>query len=84
MPVIVKAKFLRNGMPTGRAYSYITPDDGEEYKAGDYVYLNSDSVGQIVVTDVSEKEAGYPVDMLRAFVGRAEAPDLPVISKIRI
>lgn len=82
--MIIKAKFLRDGVTSGRSYSYIAPDDGEEYKVGDYVYLNSDSVGQIVETDVTKEQAGYPVDMLRTFVGRAEAPELPVISKIRI
>jgi hypothetical protein len=73
--MIVKVKFLRNGVPSGRTYSYITPDDGETYKSGDYVYLSGDSVGLIVETDVPEDKAGYPVDKLRTFIGRAENPD---------
>lgn len=73
--MVIKAKFLRNGIPSGRPYSYITPDDGEEYKVGDCVYLNKDSIGQIVETDVPEDKAGYPVDKLRTFIGRAETPD---------
>lgn len=73
--MIVKVKFLRNGVPSGRTYSYIAPDDGETYKAGDYVYLSGDSVGLIVETDVPEDKAGYPVDKLRTFIGRAENPD---------
>lgn len=82
--MVIKAKFLRNGIPSGRPYSYIAPDDGEEYKVGDYVYLNKESVGQIVEVDVPEDKTGFPVDKLRTFVGRAEAPELPVISKIEI
>jgi hypothetical protein len=73
--MIVKVKFLRNGVPSGRTYSYTAPDDGETYKAGDYVYLSGDSVGLIVETDVPEDKAGYPVDKLRTFIGRAENPD---------
>ena len=73
--MIVKVKFLRNGVPSGRTYSYIAPDDGETYKVGDYVYLSGDSVGLIVETDVPEDKAGYTVDKLRTFIGRAENPD---------
>lgn len=77
--MIVKVKFLRNGVPSGRTYSYIAPDDGEEYKAGDTVYLNKESIGVIVEVDVPEDKAGYPVDKLRTFVGRAEKQDVPEI-----
>lgn len=77
--MVIKAKFLRNGVPSGRPYSYITPDDGETYKAGDYVHLSKESIGLIVETDVPEDKAGYPVDKLRTFVGRAEKQDVPEI-----
>ena len=77
--MIIKAKFLRNGIPSGRPYSYIAPDDGETYKAGDYVYLNKESIGQIVEIDVPEDKTGYPVDKLRTFIGRAEKPESPEI-----
>lgn len=73
-PVIIKAKFLRNGIPSGRPYSYIAPDDGEEYKAGDLVYLSIGSVGQIVEVDVPKDEVGFPVEKLRTFVSRKEKP----------
>ena len=82
--MIIKAKFLRNGTPCGRSYSYIAPEDGETYKVGDYVYLNKESIGQIVEVDVPEENVGFPVDKLQTFIGRAEAPELPVISKIQI
>ena len=79
--MIVKARFLRNSIPSGKPYSYLTPDDGEEYKVGDYVYLNKDSIGQIVETDVPEDNIGFPVDKLRTFIGRAE---INIISKIQV
>lgn len=68
--MIVKAKFLRNGIPSGRTYSYIAPEDGENYKVGDNVYLCAGSIGQIIEIDVPEEEAGFPVEKLRTFVSR--------------
>lgn len=77
--MVIKAKFLRNGIPSGRTYSYITPDDGETYKTGDYVHLSKESVGLIVETDVPEDKAGFPVDKMRQFIGKAERPESPEI-----
>lgn len=77
--MIVKAKFLRRGIPLGRPYSYLTPDDGETYKAGDYVYLNQDSIGLIVEADVPEDKVGFPIDKLKSFIGRAEKPESPEV-----
>lgn len=68
--MIVKAMFFRNGIPSGRPYSYITPDDGEDYKTGDLVYLSIGSIGQIVEVDVPEDEVGFPIEKLRTFISR--------------
>lgn len=76
--MVVKAKFFRHGIPSGRAYSFITPEDGETYKVGDYVYLNKDSVGQITEVDVPEDKVGFPIDKLKSFIGRAEQPEIPI------
>ena len=62
--MVIKAKFLRNGLPSGRPYSYITPEDGETYKVGDYVYLNKDSIGRIMEVDVPEEKIGFPIEAL--------------------
>ena len=70
--MVIKAKFLRNGLPSGRPYSYITPEDGETYKVGDYVYLNKDSIGKIVEVDVPEEKIGFPIEKLRTFISREE------------
>ena len=77
--MVIKAKFLRNGVPSGRPYSYITPNDGEDYKVGDLVYLSIGSIGQIVEIDVPEDEVGFAIDKLKTFIGRAENPELPEI-----
>jgi len=76
--VIVKAMFYRNGVPAGRAYTYLTPDDGETYKQGDLVYLKPDSIGQIVQVDVPEDQIGFPVEKLKAFIGRAVNPEIQI------
>lgn len=70
--MIIKAKFFRNGVLSGRPYSYITPEDGETYKVGDLVYLSIGSIGQIVEIDVPEDEVGFPIDKLRTFISRKE------------
>lgn len=70
--MVIKAKFLRSGLPSGRPYSYITPEDGETYKVGDYVYLNKDSIGKIVEVDVQEEKIGFPIEKLRTFISRKE------------
>ena len=72
--MVIKAKFLRNGIPSGRPYSYIAPEDGETYKAGDLVYLSIGSIGQIVEIDVPEDEIGFPIEKLRVFISRKEKP----------
>ena len=72
--MVIKAKFLRNGVPSGRPYSYVAPDDGETYKAGDLVYLSIGSIGQIVEIDVPEDEIGFPIEKLRVFISRKEKP----------
>ena len=72
--MVIKAKFLRNSIPYGRPYSYIAPDDGETYKAGDLVYLSIGSIGQIVEVDVPEDEVGFPIEKLRVFISRKEKP----------
>lgn len=77
--MIVKAKFLRRGIPLGRPYSYLTPDDGETYKVDDLIYLNKESIGQIVEIDVPEDKVGFPIDKLKSFIGRAEKPESPEV-----
>lgn len=76
--MIVKAKFLRNGAPAGMAYSYLAPDDGEAYQVGDLVMLRSDAIGQIVEVDIPKDKIGFPVEKLKAFIGRAVNPEVQI------
>lgn len=79
--LIVKAKFLRNGIPSGRSYSYLTPDDGEEYKIGDYIYLKDDSIGIIDEINVNAENIGFPIEKLKSFIGRAVNPEIQIPEK---
>lgn len=66
MTNVIKVKFLRNGQPSGRAYTYYTP---VEVVVGDIVDLNSSKgVAQGVVTDVD-----VPADEILAFGDGAKA-----------
>ena len=70
--MIIKAKFLRNGVPAGNDYSYLTPNDGVEYKVGDIVRLNERGYGVIVEIDVPEENVCCRIDRLKTFVGKVE------------
>lgn len=60
------------------AYSYLAPNDGESYQVGDLVMLRSDAIGQIVEVDVPEDKIGFPVEKLKAFIGRAVNPEVQI------
>lgn len=71
MTNVIKVKFLRNGQPSGRAYTYYTP---EEVAVGDIVELDSRSgIAQGVVTqiDVPEEEILVFGDGAKAIIGKA-------------
>ena len=68
---IVKAKFLRNGEPSGREYSYLLPE-GVELAVGDYALLRKDGVGIITAVDVDKSEVGCPLDKLKELLGKYE------------
>ena len=70
--MIIKAKFLRKGVPAGSKYSYLTPNNGVEYKVGDIVRLNEKGCGMIVEVDVSEEDVCCRIDRLKTFVGKVE------------
>lgn len=54
--MLIKVKFIRNGEPKGREYTYRAPDD---VKVGDMVELPSGK-GVVTEVDVPESEvAGY-------------------------
>jgi hypothetical protein len=54
MTNVIKVKFLRNGKPSGRAYTYYTP---EEVQVDDIVELESrNGIAQGVVVDIDVPE----------------------------
>ncbi len=73
MTAVIKVKFLRNGQPSGRAYTYYTP---EKVAVGDIVDLNSTKgVAQGVVTqvDVPVKEILVFGDGAKSIIGKTLA-----------
>jgi hypothetical protein len=72
MTNVIKVKFLRNGKPSGRAYTYYTPED---VAVGDIVELNSrNGIAQGVVTeiDVPEKEILVFGDGAKSIIGKVQ------------
>lgn len=73
MTDVIKVKFLRNGEPSGRAYTYYTP---EEVAVGDIVDLDSrNGIAQGVVTevDVSVEEILVFGDGAKSIIGKTLA-----------
>jgi len=73
MTNVIKVKFLRNGKPSGRAYTYYTP---EEVAVGDIVELASrNGIAQGVVTevDVPEEEILAFGDAAKSIIGKPQA-----------
>jgi hypothetical protein len=71
MTNVIKVKFVRNGQPSGRAYTYYTPVDVE---VGDIVDLNSrNGIAQGVVTaiDVPSEEIKAFGDGAKSILGKA-------------
>jgi hypothetical protein len=50
---IIKVKFLKDGQPSGRAYTYFSENP---LSVDDKVQINSVSVGVVTETDVPEEE----------------------------
>lgn len=72
MTNVVKVKFLRNGQPSGRAYTYYTP---VEVAVADIVELESrNGIAQGIVTevDVPEEEILVFGDGAKSIIGKAQ------------
>lgn len=66
---LIKAKFLRDGVPQGRAYTYMS-DVG--VKVGDLVQLNESGQGIVIETGVPESEVESYKDKLKTIIGKVE------------
>jgi len=67
---LIKAKFLRDGEPQGRAYTYMSDI---EVKVGDLVQLNERGQGIVIETGVPESEVESFKDKLKTIIGKVEA-----------
>lgn len=67
--MIIKARFLKDGEPSGREYSYISDI---EVQVGDVVILNDTSKGIVTAVDVPDVEVAKYRDRLKRIVGIAE------------
>lgn len=66
---LIKAKFLRDGEPQGRAYTYMTDI---KVQTGDLVQLNERGQGIVVEIDVPESEVDSFRDKLKTIIGKVE------------
>ena len=63
---IIKVRFLNNGTPSGKAYTYYSP---VKVSIGDTVQINSTATGVVVEVDVAEEEVIAYVDKIKTIVG---------------
>lgn len=72
MTNIIKLKFIKGGQPTGRDYTYYTP---EPVEVGDTVDIMTDrgiSTGQVTYTDVPEAEIAPFKDRAKTIIGKTK------------
>lgn len=66
---LIKAKFLKDGEPSGRAYTYISDTAVE---VGDIVQLNEKGKGIVTEINVPEEEVKSFKDKLKTIIGKVE------------
>ena len=66
---LIKVKFLRNGKPSGRAYTYESP---VQVAVGDLVDISLGSQGLVTEIDVPDEEIAPFRDKLKKIIGLAE------------
>lgn len=66
---LIKVRFLRNGVPSGRPYAYETPVDAQ---VNDIVQISIGSQGIVTETDVPEEEVAAFRDKLKSIIGLVE------------
>lgn len=66
---LIKARFLKDGEPAGRAYTYISD---MSVVVGDMVQLNEKGKGIVTAINVPEAEAESFKDKLKTIIGKVE------------
>lgn len=69
---LIKVRFLRDGNPSGKSYTYYSPVN---VAVGDNVQINSTATGVVVEVDVAEKEVAAYRDKIKTIVGMAESQE---------
>lgn len=69
---IIKVRFLKNGVPSGKSYTYYSP---VKVTVGDTVQINSTATGVVVEVDVPEEEVAAYRDKIKTIVGMAESQE---------
>lgn len=67
--MLIKCKFLKDGKPSGRDYTYRTP---EAVKIGDMVQINDSAKGVVTMVDVAEEEVAAFADRIKMIIGKTE------------
>ena len=70
---IIKVRFLNNGTPYGKAYTYYSP---VKVSIGDTVQINSTATGVVVEVDVPLEEVWAYRDRIKTIVGFAESQEV--------
>lgn len=66
---LIKARFLKDGEPSGRAYTYISDTPVE---VGERVQLNEKGRGIVTEINVPEEEVESFKDKLKSIIGKVE------------
>ena len=67
--LLIKVKFLKNGLPTGRQYTY---KSNVAVKPGDTVQINKKTQAVVIDNDVPEEEVIAFKDKLKEILGKVE------------
>lgn len=67
--MLIKCKFLKDGKPSGREYTYRT---SEKVKVGNMVQINSSAKGVVTVVDVPEEAVSAFADKVKSIIGKVK------------
>lgn len=67
---IIKVRFLKEGNPSGKAYTYYSP---VKVAVGDTVQINSTASGVVVEVDVPDWQVEAYKEKIKTIVGLAES-----------
>jgi hypothetical protein len=70
--MLIKVKFLKDNQPTGREYTYSSP---EPVGKGDIVQINDSARGIVTDIDINEKDLSFPIDKIKEIKGKVESEE---------